>query len=72
MAFNVPNWSVRIYDYEPELSGEFRLKSHNGKGITVFTVFNYIILDQSIFHFRASMEKKKLISEFGLQLNIGF
>jgi len=73
--YNVPNWSLRTYDYEPGLPGEFRLKSHNGNGISLFSVFTFIISNESKLHFRISIEKKngeEIKTEFGLQLNIGY
>ena len=73
--YNVPDWSLRTYDYEPGLPGEFRLKSRNGNGISLFSVVTFIISNESKLHFRMSIERKngeEIKTEFGLQLNIGY
>jgi hypothetical protein len=73
--FNVPDWSLRTYDYEPGLPGEFRLKSRNGVGVSLFSVITFNVSNESKLHFRISVakeNKEKIKSEFGMQLNIGY
>ena len=73
--FNVPDWEVRTFDYEPGLPGEFQLNAHNGNGIVIFSVYSISISEQSKFHFRLGFNKinsQNYKFKLGFQLNIGF